>query len=276
MKRGDYDRAIADYDQAIRLNPKYGRAFNNRGNAYQSKGDYDHALADYNQSIQIDPNQAYPYNGRANAYAAKQDYAHALADYAQAIRLSPQYTLALLNRGNTYAAMGDYDHAVADYTTIIQIDPKNAGGYFPRGRTNLYAGALAKALADLDQASEINPRNGYVALWLDIASRRSKLPSRLAAATTQLDMTKWPAPVIRLYLDQLTPDAVLAAADDPDANTKIGRICEANIYGGELALQKGAKDDAVRQFKLATAGCPKNYMEWTGANAELKTLGMTP
>jgi hypothetical protein len=39
---------------------------------------------------------------------------------------------------------------------------------------------------------------------------------------------------------------VLAVADDPDANVKKGRVCEANFYGGELALQKGAKDDAVR------------------------------
>jgi lipoprotein NlpI len=70
-------------------------------------------------------------------------------------------------------------------------------------------------------------------------------------------MTKWPVPMIRLYLEQLTPDAVLAAADDSDANTKKGRVGEAIFYGGELALQKGGKDDAVRQFKLATAGCQK-------------------
>jgi tetratricopeptide (TPR) repeat protein len=164
---------------------KLSHAHNNRASGYSGKGQTDLAIADENQAIKLDPKNA----------------PHALADYAQAIRLSPQYTLALLNRGNTYAATTDYDHAIADYTTNIQINPKDSGGYFPLGRTNLYAGALAKALADLDQASEIDPKNGYVALWLDIATRRSKLPSRLATATTQLDITKWPAPVIRLYLD---------------------------------------------------------------------------
>ncbi len=86
----------------------------------------------------------------------------------------------------------------------------------------------------------------------------------------QIDMTEWPAPIIRLYLGQMTPESVLAAADDPDANTKKRQVCDANFFIGELALQRGAKDDAVRLFRLAAAGCEK-----TGgvANIELKALG---
>ena len=73
-------------------------------------------------------------------------------------------------------------------------------------------------------------------LLLDIVGRRSKLPSRLNEMSDKLDMTAWPAPVIRLYLAQLTPEAALAAADDPDPPIKRGRVCEANFYTGELAL----------------------------------------
>ena len=89
-------------------------------------------------------------------------------------------------------------------------------------------------------------------------------------------MTVWPAPVIRLFTDQMTPAAVLAAADDPDAAKKVGRICEANFYSGELSLTKGAKDEAIRLFRLAASGCPHGFNEWDAANAELKTLGATP
>jgi len=53
------------------------------------------------------------------------------------------------------------------------------------------------------------------------------------------------APVIRLYLGQLTPEAVLAAADDPDAKTKNGQVREANFYSGELVLQRGEKEQAM-------------------------------
>ena len=53
----------------------------------------------------------------------------------------------------------------------------------------------------------------------------------------------------------MTQEAVLAAADDPDANKKKGQICESNFYGGELALQNGVKEGAARLFALAVADC---------------------
>ena len=69
---------------------------------------------------------------------------------------------------------------------------------------------------------------------------------------------------------------MLAAADDPDAIKKKGQICEANFYGGELSLAKGAKDEAVRLLRLAASDCPRAFTEWDSANAELKALGVTP
>src|SRR5438105_2441384 len=46
-------------------------AFNNRGNAYRTKEENDRAIADYNDAIRLDPKYAYPYNGRGNAWRAK-------------------------------------------------------------------------------------------------------------------------------------------------------------------------------------------------------------
>jgi lipoprotein NlpI len=91
----------------------------------------------------------------------------------------------------------------------------------------------------------------------------------------KIDMTAWPAPVIRLFLGQMTPAAVLAAADDPDATKKKGQVCEANFYDGELALRAGAKDEATRLFRLDANDCPKSFGEWLAANAELRAVGGT-
>src|SRR5262249_3331617 len=87
-----------------------------------------------------------------------------------------------------------------------------------RSLANLYAGALDKARTDFIRAGEPAP-DPNAALWIDIVNRRGNQPSGLAEATKQLeakqlDMTKWPGPLIRLYLGQGTPEAVLAAADD--------------------------------------------------------------
>ena len=172
-----------------------------------------------------------------------------------------------------YHAKGDDDRAIADYDQAIQLDPKNVYAYFNRGRTNLYAGALPKALADFNQAAAVDPKYAYAALWLDIVAQRSNVPSRLSQATATIDMTAWPAPVINMFLGQMTPAAVLAAAADPDATKKQGQVCEANFYSGELALRQGAKDDAKRLFEAAADGCPRAFVEWDAANAELRALG---
>jgi tetratricopeptide (TPR) repeat protein len=55
FSKGDYDRALTDYDQVIQLDPRLALPYTNRGNVYVNKGDYDGALIDYNQAIQLDP-----------------------------------------------------------------------------------------------------------------------------------------------------------------------------------------------------------------------------
>ena len=89
----------------------------------------------------------------------------------------------------------------------------------------------------------------------------------------QIDMTKWPAPVIRLYLGQMEFKALLTAAANTNADVKKGQLCEANFYGGELALQHGAKDEAAQLFRSARANCPNYFIEWLGSGAELKSPG---
>jgi tetratricopeptide (TPR) repeat protein len=64
LNKGDFDRAIQDYDQAIRLVPDYANAFNSRGVAYQAKGENERALQDYDQAIKLDPDDANALNGR--------------------------------------------------------------------------------------------------------------------------------------------------------------------------------------------------------------------
>jgi tetratricopeptide (TPR) repeat protein len=89
--KGDYDRAIADYNQALRIDPQNAWAYNNRGIAWRNKGDYDRAIADYNQALRIDPQNAWAYNNRGIARRNKGDYDRAIADSNQALTINPQY-----------------------------------------------------------------------------------------------------------------------------------------------------------------------------------------
>ena len=64
-------------------------AFNNRGNAYRDKGQYDRAIEDYDQAIRLNPNYAEAYNNRGLAKRAKGDFAGGDADIAKAKQLNP-------------------------------------------------------------------------------------------------------------------------------------------------------------------------------------------
>jgi tetratricopeptide (TPR) repeat protein len=118
--KGDLDHAIADYNDAIRLDPKSGLAYVMRGNAYYDKGYFDHAIADDTEAIRLDPlprvepsvktggyGHLNIYVWRGDAYLAKGDLDRALADYEQAVRLDPEYPYAYNGRGNAYLRKGD-------------------------------------------------------------------------------------------------------------------------------------------------------------------------
>jgi tetratricopeptide (TPR) repeat protein len=168
--KGDYDRAIADYNQAIRLDPNFVFAYNNRGNAYDNKGDSDRAIADYNQAIRLDPNFATAYTNRGNMYG-EGDYDRAIADHTQAIRLDPNYAPANNNRASAYYNKGDYDRAIADLTQAIRLDPNYAAAYNNRGYMYYYTGDYDRAIADYEAALRIDPNFARARNNLEAARR---------------------------------------------------------------------------------------------------------
>lgn len=155
--KGNYDRAIADCDQAVRLQPDFAMAYRNRGLAYFSKGSYDRAVADYDQVLQLQPDDAEAYNNRGIAYAAKGDYDRAITDYGRAIQLQPSLTEAYLNRGVAYASKGDYERAIADFDQAIQLQPGDALAYDNRGLAYADKGDYDRAIADFDRAIQLQP-----------------------------------------------------------------------------------------------------------------------
>jgi tetratricopeptide (TPR) repeat protein len=158
-KKGDLKGAIADYTEAIRLNPKYAYAYNDRGAARDKLGDFQAAIADFNQAIKINPNFTYPYNNRGAARDKLGDFQAAITDYNQAIKINPNNADAYNNRGLARYKLGDFQAAIADYNQAIKINPNAADAYYNRGVVRGKLGDFQAAIADYNQAIKINPNN---------------------------------------------------------------------------------------------------------------------
>ena len=120
--KGDFDRALEDYDQAILLNPSFANAYNNRGVIYRLKGEYDRATRDYDQAIWLDSNVPASFYNRGIAYSEKQDYDHALGDFDVVLRFNAKNALALYGRGVARLKKGDAQSGSADIAAAKAIN----------------------------------------------------------------------------------------------------------------------------------------------------------
>jgi tetratricopeptide (TPR) repeat protein len=124
-KKKDFDSAIRELNEAIRLNPKSASMYIKRGDAYSKKNDYDRAIANYAEAIKLEPTVV-GYNSRGINYLDnKKDYDRAIADFTESIRLDPNHSYTYNLRGEAYLLKKDYDRAIADFEAALRLDPKD-------------------------------------------------------------------------------------------------------------------------------------------------------
>jgi tetratricopeptide (TPR) repeat protein len=155
----NFDRAIVEFNEALRADPANIKSINSRGNAWRGKGELDNAIADYNAAIKLDPNFAYPYNGRATVYYNKGELTRAIEDYSQVIRLDPTLAAPYNNRALAWRDKGEFDRALADAEEALRRDPKSVAIYSARGEIWRMKGDLDRALTYQDQAVRMDPKS---------------------------------------------------------------------------------------------------------------------
>jgi len=158
----DFDNAITQFNEAIRLDPNFAVAYNSRGNSYDANDEYDAAIKDYSEAIRLNPNSAVFYYNRGDSYRKKGEYDNAIKDYTEAIRLDPSdAAFYYYLRGNSYRMKGEYDNAIKDFNEAIRINPWYANAYAGRGFAYNKLGQRNKAIRDLKKAINLDPNNEW-------------------------------------------------------------------------------------------------------------------
>lgn len=150
---GDWQHALDDYDAAIKLAPRNGVLYYDRGVIFASRSDDDAALRDFDTAMVDDPKLMVPaLRHRARIYAVRGNLNGASADYSQAISLQPNTAVLWRDRGYVAISRHDYSSAVTDEAQAIQLDPKLARAYYLRGVAFGDLGQRVNAVDDLRTA----------------------------------------------------------------------------------------------------------------------------
>ncbi len=111
----DYKGSLENYDEVVKLEPKYPDIYTNRGMMRHYNQDFKGAIQDYNEALKIDPSNATAYNNRGAAKMMLKDLQSALEDFNKAIGINDKYADAYDNRGRVKQALGDNQGACADW-----------------------------------------------------------------------------------------------------------------------------------------------------------------
>jgi tetratricopeptide (TPR) repeat protein len=179
VSQGNYEMAISEFTEAIRLNPGLNTVYIMRGRALFSHASeiivkenlssivdedhtaehlqiFDQLIGDFTMALRIDPHNAVIYRDRGRVYFARKDLDRALADFDQAIRMDRNFPEAHNNRGIVFYKRRVFDRAVSDFTQAIQMNPVFADAYFNRGRIFFETNDYDRAIADFEVVLLIN------------------------------------------------------------------------------------------------------------------------
>lgn len=240
---------------------------------------YEMAIADYSQAIKIEPNTPRFYYARAIAERMLgQDHA-AATDLDTVIHLNPRFSGAYNARGGVKERTGDFDGAIADFTAAINLYPRSFKEYCNRGLMKYAKGDFSGAIDDFRRANELEPTDPYpeIFLWL-VHARQGQVVEAdrqlLAFADKHIERSAdhWGSKVCTFLTGKLSETEFLGGTGSYFAYRENGHQCEAWYYVGLKHLLSGDKAGAGNAFEKSIATNSRNFQEYFLATLELKQI----
>ena len=275
----DYGPAVAEYEQAVKISPKYGTGYANLANAARLNGDIARAREAVQTGLRADSNNAFLYSARGLIATHDGAFQDAIADYNRALELKPDYSAAFFNRAEAYSSLGQLDRACADYDAAISADSRNSGAFAGRAFCRLERHDLEGAMSAANQAIELGPQNPGAYNARGRVYRAKRDFDRAVAdfdAAIKLRPT-FTSALINRGTTRRTMGQPQAAVDDFTAALRVDPTYTAAYTGRGLAyLDKGDIESGRKDLQTAVSTPPKYFYGRSAQETARSRLALLP
>lgn len=160
---GQKVKALADYNNRIKLKQDDAGVFNSRGRLYFNSSNKDTlqlALNDYNKAIELEPSEAEYWVNLGATYAKLGDFNSSLKNLNKGIELNPNFVNAYLNRSVIHNTLGNYEPALSDITNYLKFKPYNSDMWYEKSRLENMLKQPDQALQSSSNAIKYNGKQG--------------------------------------------------------------------------------------------------------------------
>jgi tetratricopeptide (TPR) repeat protein len=249
---GKQDRAIAGYKEVLQQGTADPATLIKLGMSYVMANKFDLARQTFDKAVAADPDNVEALIWRSSTYAHDKQYDLALADLDRAVMLDPKNATARQWRGEELLYAGAFEKAIDDLNFMVKEQPGNPL-YRLRGIAEYMTGNFAAAGEDFYHDLNFDPVYAHLAVWRFFAEQRQGgdgAPEMHEIAT--LLNGRWPAPLLKLVVDQATIEDVTAAvAATKDPTLRQVRESQAHCIIGEWLVLKGKRAEAAEHFKIS-------------------------
>ena len=179
---------------------------------------------------------------------------------------------------HTHYSAGRFDEAVAAADKAIVARPDTWQLRYARGLSLFNLGRFAEAAKDFEALCPLKPDLPYCPLWLYAARERSGQDGEpgLRDSLAKLPNDDWPKSIYRYHLGELNEPRLMRDARDPKPQRQLEKECEAFYYVAQQLFIDGRDKRAISLLEKTVATNITNFIEYTGAQAELGRLGLAP
>lgn len=222
----DYQGALADMNEAVKLQPKNTSFYINRAMVKYYVEDLRGAMADYDYVLTLDPTNIMAYYNRGLLRAQVGERNKAVDDFSRVLKQEPYNYQAILNRAILYDNLGEFEKAISDYDAVVEVYPEYVEALFARSEAKRKIGDMRGGEQDFNLAMQLQAEQ---------KNNPDKMREASDKASVNIAARKESDNSINKYDKLMISDTDLAQSLEPQYESKVrGRVQDRNV---QVSLQ---------------------------------------